>query len=172
MNTYRIREAGVEDAAVIAGHRVAMFRDMGQVPSDALATRLLSASTAALFELLRAGSYVGWLATDGDDRVIAGAGVDLKPQLPRISHDGVGIATGTVPLVVNVYTEPDWRRRGVARALMQVLMAWARARRVDRVVLHASDDGRPLYSSLGFVATNEMRWSPAADDEPGDAGAA
>ena len=165
MQTYRIRQAGVEDAATIASHRVAMFRDMGEVPSDALAIGLHSASTAALTELLRAGSYVGWLAIDGDGRVIGGAGIDLKPQLPRISHDGGGVTTGSVPLVVNVYTEPGWRRRGIARALMQTLMAWARARRFDRVVLHASDDGRPLYVSLGFVPTNEMRWSPSGEGE-------
>jgi hypothetical protein len=65
-----------------------------------------------------------------------------------------------VPLVVNVYTEPARRHQGVARALMRALMAWSAAKEFDRVVLHASDSGRPLYHSLGFLPTNEMRWSP------------
>jgi hypothetical protein len=30
-------------------------------------------------------------------------------------------------------------------------------RKVRRIVLHASDDGRRLYERLGFVPTNEMR---------------
>jgi hypothetical protein len=39
-------------------------------------------------------------------------------------------------------------------------MGWAAGQGTDRVVLHASDADRPLYVSLGFEATNEMRWFP------------
>jgi len=92
------------------------------------------------------------------DEVLAGAGVHIKPTLPRITHEG-RVATGPLPLAVNVYTEPGSRRRGIARALMQAMMEWARAEGFDRLLLHASDNGRPLYRSLGFAPTNEMRWS-------------
>ena len=68
------------------------------------------------------------------------------------------VATGPVPLAVNVFTEADWRRRGLAQALMTVMMDWAKTQGFDRVVLHASDAARPLYLALGFVPTNEMRW--------------
>jgi predicted GNAT family acetyltransferase len=63
-------------------------------------------------------------------------------------------------LVVNVYTEPEWRQRGIARTLMKTAMEWSVARGFDRMVLHASEAGRPLYASLGFLATNEMGWTP------------
>ncbi len=161
MNTaadFTIRRATVEDAAIVARHRVGMFSDMGQVPTEALANELLRASTSALAALLREGSYLGWFAVDPQERVLAGAGVHIKPQLPRITHEG-RIATGPVPLAVNVYTEPDARSRGIARALMQTVMTWAKNQGCDRMVLHASDFGRPLYQSLGFIPTNEMRWS-------------
>jgi GNAT superfamily N-acetyltransferase len=158
--SYTIRRATAADAATIAHHRVAMFQDMGDVPTDALAAELLSASTAALTALLRAGGYVGWLAIDTSGPVIAGAGADIKPQLPRISHDGTRVVTSPFPLVVNVYTEPPWRGKGIARALMRKVMDWAQVQGSDRVVLHASDAGRRLYQSLGFVQTNEMRWTP------------
>lgn len=157
---HSIRQATVNDAAVIARHRVGMFCDMGQVPTEALAITLLETSTAALGALLREGSYIGWLAIAENDRVIAGAGAHVHSQLPRISHDGIAVTTAPVPLVVNVYTEPDFRGKGIARALMDTLLKWATAQGCDHVVLHASDAGRPLYQSLGFVPTNEMRWSP------------
>ena len=155
-----IREATVDDAAVIARHRVGMFREMGHVPTEALATSLLETSTAALKILLRERSYIGWFAIAEGDRVLAGVGAHIKSHLPRISHDGIAVTTAPVPLVVNVYTEPAFRGRGIARALMTTLLKWATAQGCDRVVLHASDAGRPLYQSLGFAATNEMRWSP------------
>ncbi len=160
MKTYTIRAATVSDAAVIAEHRVAMFRDMGEIPSEALAAQLLAESTAALGTWLRDRSYIGWLAVDGAGVVIAGAGVHLKPQLPRISHDGARVVTAPMPLAVNVYTQHEWRGQGIARALMHVILKWAAEQGTDRLVLHASDAGRPLYLSLGFEATNEMRWSP------------
>jgi len=158
VNPYTIRRCTRDDAATIAHHRVEMFRDMGEVPTAELASELLEKSTRALAALLADGSYVGWFAVDGNSSVIAGAGVHIKPQLPRISHDQVRIEDSPVPLAVNVYTEPPWRGQGVGRALMRVLMQWATQEGADRVVLHASNAGRPLYESLGFHGTNEMRW--------------
>ena len=155
-----IRRASVSDAAVIARHRVAMFSDMGSVPTLHLADALLKLSTSALVAALGNKSYVGWLALEGNNQVVAGAGVHVKPQLPRISEDGTSVVSAALPLVVNVYTEPAWRHKGMARTLMATLMQWARTERFDRLVLHASDAARPLYISLGFVPTNEMRWSP------------
>jgi GNAT superfamily N-acetyltransferase len=160
VTSYDIRRAVLADAPCIGRHRVEMFRDMGQVPSEQRASELLSASAAAIHAALGDGTYVGWLATSADGTVIGGAGVHIKPQLPRVTADGLRVASGDVPLVVNVYTEPQWRRRGVARALMRAVMQWATERGHDRVVLHASDEGRKLYESLGFGPTNEMRWDP------------
>jgi len=158
MTHYTIRRCTLNDAATIARHRVEMFRDMGDVPTEALARDLLEKSTAALAVLLADGSYVGWFAIDALGSVIAGAGVHIKLQLPRISHDHTRVEDSPVPLAVNVYTEPQWRGKGIARALMRELMQWASEQGTDRVVLHASDAGRPLYESLGFHSTNEMRW--------------
>jgi len=59
-----------------------------------------------------------------------------------------------------VYTDPAWRRRGVARAVMEAILAWCRRRRFTRIRLHASDLGRPLYESLGFAPTRELGWRP------------
>ena len=53
---FSIRLATADDAALIARHRVGMFSDMGQVPTEALANELLQGSTVALAALLREGS--------------------------------------------------------------------------------------------------------------------
>ncbi len=136
---------------------------MGQVPAGELAGKLLSESKAALASALADGSYAGWLVIDGPGLAVAGAGVHIKPHLPRFTHDGTRVTSSPVPLVVNVYTEAHWRRRGIAKALMNKILQWSAAEGFDRVVLHTSDAGRPLYLSLGFLATNEMRWWPSAD---------
>jgi GNAT superfamily N-acetyltransferase len=58
-----------------------------------------------------------------------------------------------------VFVKPAYRRRGIARRLMEMLIAWARERGCTRVRLRASDDGRLLYQALGFAAGREMELS-------------
>jgi GNAT superfamily N-acetyltransferase len=60
--------------------------------------------------------------------------------------------------VLNVFTEPEWRKRGAARLVMEEILRWAREEKLDRLVLHASDEARSLYEQMGFIATNEMRF--------------
>jgi len=50
---------------------------------------------------------------------------------------------------------PTYQRRGVARALMERLLAWGAARGCPMVLLDASSKGASLYQSLGFVADDK-----------------
>ena len=156
-----IRTASVSDAPVIARHRAGMFRDMGQLP-PALYAELLDVTIAYLSRAIPSGEYVGWLASEHETAdVVAGAGVQLRRILPRpIATDGTyRIALAREAIVLNVFTETAWRRKGIARQLMNHVLEWAAGAQIDRLVLHASEEGRPLYERLGFVLTNEMRYA-------------
>jgi len=149
---YRIRRATVEDAPVIARHRAAMFRDMGDASGDDVA-RIESASIFFLRQMMSERRFLGWLA-ERQGEVVAGGGLVVSQLLPRPG----AVDGGAQALILNVYCEPEHRRRGLARALMAAMLEWCKRERIAKVVLHASQDGRPLYESLGFVQTNEMRW--------------
>lgn len=148
---YAVRAADRADAAVIAHHRAAMFRDMGQVEPAEMAA-LESASCECLTRALEKGEYVGWLVVSAGE-VVAGGGLIVHELLPRPGQ----LSGGEEAYVLNVYCEPPHRRRGLARALMDAILDWCRERSISRVSLHASDEGRPLYEGLGFTPTNEMR---------------
>jgi ribosomal protein S18 acetylase RimI-like enzyme len=168
MPAFTIRRATVADTAVIAHHRAQMFIDMGSLP-EAQRDAMVRATSHYLATALPEGEYVGWLAVAEDDAsVVAGAGLQHRRILPRAVHTttGIEVADGREAIVINVYTEPGWRRRGVARALMQQLIEDVRHMPVQRLVLHASDEGRPLYEALGFEATNEMRFAGALGPRP------
>jgi GNAT superfamily N-acetyltransferase len=149
---YRIRRATVEDAPVIARHRAAMFRDMGDASGDDVA-RIESASILYLRRMISERRFLGWLA-ERQGEVVAGGGLVVSQLLPRPG----AVDGGEQALILNVYCEPEHRRRGLARALMEAMLEWCKRKRIAKVVLHASQDGRPLYESLGFIQTNEMRW--------------
>ena len=146
-----IREALASDLDIVIHHRRKMYEDMGTRAEDALA-RMEASSRPFFARALADGSYRGWLAEDGSGRVVAGGGVILIPFQPSPRDPAP-----RRPWIVNMYTEPEYRRQGLARRLMEAMVAWCRAERMTSVYLHASDDGRALYESLGFTPTNEMR---------------
>lgn len=161
-DTFTVRPATVADLEVLARHRVEMFRDMGEIADEAVES-LRRATVGYLERALPAGEYHAWLASPAGTpaQIVAGAGLQLRTMLPRPSPDGGGVLPGPQGLVLNVFTEREWRRRGLAMLLMHRVLEWTRANDVRSVVLHASDDGRPLYERLGFVATHEMRFVPS-----------
>jgi GNAT superfamily N-acetyltransferase len=140
-----IRPATVGDLEAIVVHRVAMFRDIGY--SEEVLSHVESVSRDLLGPALEDGSYYSLLAEIEDNGVVGGAGVLILPwpgYQPRRAW------------IQNVYVLPAFRRRGIARQMMQTLLAWCRAEGLDSVSLHASDEGLPLYIQLGFLPTNEM----------------
>jgi len=156
---YALRRATAADAGVLARHRAEMFRDMGEL-SDDLYDTLLEAARTYFAQAIADGRYVAWVAElrEPPGEVVGGAGVLLRDLLPRPDAGRERLVRGPQGLILNVFTERAWRRRGVAAALMRDLLRWCRDNGIESLVLNASDDGRRLYEQLGFTPTNEMRY--------------
>jgi len=154
---FRIRRASAQDSDIISWHRARMFQDMGDVSGRAFEILRAKVRTR-LEEWIDNGNYIGWLATPADEQqmIVAGAGVQLQRILPR-PVDVSTIAEGRQGTIVNVFTEPQWRQRGIASLLIKEIIIWSKNEQIDRLVLHASDKGRSIYERIGFVASNEMR---------------
>ena len=147
---FTIRCASTADLETLVEHRGAMFQDMGY--NDEAAMRTMSEKFRVwLLEHMNAGDYLAWLATAPDDTIAAGTGLWLMDWPPHM------IGWGSRGNILNVHTNANFRRRGLARALMQAALDWCKQNGIDTVILHASSSGRSLYESMGFAATNEMR---------------
>jgi len=147
---FTIRPATLDDIPEIIRQRRRMYEDMHYTDTSALDT--MSKLTADyLRSAIPDGSFQAWLACD-DHRLIAGGAV-LITRWPAHAYD-LECRRATI---LNVYTDPGYRRRGIARQLMQTMIAWCKQQGFARITLHASDNGRHLYESLGFEPSNEMR---------------
>jgi GNAT superfamily N-acetyltransferase len=150
---YRVRAATLADADILVRHRVAMFADMG-VPFQA--PELETAFRLWLARVMPAGTYRAWLAADGSSEIAAGGGITIIPWPPGPRYPGDRLA-----FVYNVYTEPDHRRRGLARLIMETIHAWCRAEGIGSMALNASRDGKPLYEAMGYAeSTSPMMFLP------------
>jgi GNAT superfamily N-acetyltransferase len=146
----QIREAAVADLKHILHHRRAMFEEMGyrdEAQLDAVETL----SEEYFVEAFKKGTYRGWLAEDKTGQVIGGGGIVIAnwPGFPAEP-------CAKRAWILNMYTEPEARRSGVAKRLLEVMLNWCRMNNFGSVSLHASSAGRPLYEGMGFKQTNEM----------------
>ena len=123
--------------------------------------RLLTA--ADIPAAMRLKDAAGWNQTAGDWALL----LRLAPQgCFGMECGGVLAATTTAVCFGNVLawigmvlTHPDFRRRGLARALMEHALAYLEACGVACIKLDATDQGAPLYRQLGFVDEQPIeRW--------------
>lgn len=106
--------------------------------------RLLVANRRYYREHIVDGSHVAIVAAiDGVD-VGCGA-VCLTDELP--SPDNV---SGRCAYLMNIYVREEARNHGVAHAIVRRLIAVARENYCGKIYLETTDDGRPVYQSLGF----------------------
>ena len=144
------RRATIDDAELITRHRKAMFADADSAPETVL-EEMGRNFEPWVRRMLVDDKYVGWIIRDRD-RAVASAGFLLLDWAPHFL-DPAGEQRG---YVLNVFVEPEYRRRGLAQALMSECMDEARRRGVRVVALHASEKGHPVYEKLGFTTSNEM----------------
>ena len=150
-----LRSATVDDIPVLVGHRRKMFEDMAASKGEGFDRAGLDAMDAAYAVQLRyeipAGSTRVWVIDDAGTIAASGA-LKITDWLPRPDGSRRGLVYAH-----SVYTEPAYRRQGLARRILKAMIDDCRANGWSRLSLHASELGRGLYEDLGFKPTNEMR---------------
>ena len=91
------------------------------------------------------GTFVSWLAVDGD-KIIGTSGMSFVEKPPYFS-----CPSGKIGLLSSMYTDPDYRRRGIAKELLRRVVKEARDYGCGSVQITASDMGVLLYTDFGFV---------------------
>src|SRR5689334_18985486 len=105
----RLATAGQSDLETIVHHRRSMFQDMGHADHEAL-DRMSARFLPWLRRMMEAGEYLAWFAIE-DGAVVAGLGLWLMDWPPHMVASGDRRGN-----ILNVYTEPAYRRRGLAKA--------------------------------------------------------
>jgi len=141
---YSIRPATLADIEPLVALRSSLMRDAdrmieGQVEEFEQSTR------AYLRRAIPGGEFVAWIAEVGS-RVVACSGLVFfdRPPYPRN-------LLGREAHILNMFTSPEWRGRGIGRALLDQIVQVARDRGAKRLWLYTSDGARSLYARAGFT---------------------
>lgn len=151
LKRFVIRKATRLDLDLLTHQRRAMWEDIGISDKHSLHKTDRPFRIWAKAEL-KNGNLLGWIV-ETPEHVVAGGGcLWLRPQQPRPQ-----LTTQVEPYLLSMYTEPQFRRRGVASKVIDEAIKWCRRNGYRRLLLHASNKGRSLYRMYGFVRTREMR---------------
>jgi GNAT superfamily N-acetyltransferase len=101
---------------------------------------------------LKTGSLVGFIIESPPGAAVASGCVWVMQSQPRPGWAGTRQA-----YLLSLFTEPHHRGKGYATRITRAAVEWARAKGIERMTLHASDQGRNVYTRLGFERTHEMR---------------
>ena len=91
------------------------------------------------------GTFVSWLALDGE-KIIGTSGMSFVEKPPYF-----GCPSGKMGLLSSMFTDSDYRRKGIAKELLSRVINEAKEYGCGTVQITASDMGVNLYRSYGFV---------------------
>lgn len=150
MGKIRLRQATLRDLPVLVHQRRCMFQNMGHTDE-----KLLDAADKDYAIWVRKykkrKEYVAFLAVDSVQGPVAGGAIWLRYAQPR-----PGFAGGKYPYLLSVYTEPPFRKRGLASKIVRTAIAWCKDHNYRGITLHASKDGQSMYEGLGWKQTKEF----------------
>ena len=142
MIEYRI--AGHNDIELLMKIRLEMLRVVNDLSDEYRYDEQFIAYSRKYFE---EGDQTTVIALDGDE-VIGCASMSYIWIMPTFSHP-----SGKRAHLMNVYTRENHRRQGISKHMVSMLIDEAKEKGATEISLDATDMGRPLYESLGFVAS-------------------
>ena len=137
--TYRKLEE--KDLETFIRMRIAQLREEGATED----LDLVPALKDYYHQHMADGTFVSWLAVD-DGKIVGTSGMSFVEKPPYF-----GCPTGRIGLLSSMYTDPAYRRRGIAKELLRRVVEEAREYGCGSVQITASDMGVLLYTDFGFV---------------------
>jgi GNAT superfamily N-acetyltransferase len=152
MATFKVSFATESDIELLVQHRVNMWiaiRPNLKQRSD----KMVDVTRDWIKKMLSEKRMIGFIARAEESTVVAGSGcIWLSEEQPRFIENQL-----YSPLLISMYTEEKFRRKGVASMIVQRAIDWSKENGYNMINLQASEEGAPVYEQFGFKPTREMR---------------
>ncbi len=140
-----IKKTNADDIETLIDIRLEMLRVVNNLPEDAEFDKVLVDRSREYF---LKGNQTTVIAIDGG-KVIGCASLSYINLMPTYDHP-----TGKRAHLMNVYTNKDYRRQGIGKKMIELLIDEAKSKGCTEISLDATEQGRLLYTHLGFTANN------------------
>lgn len=141
---YSLRKANLNDIDKLIEFRVEFLEEIQDPLPDMEFEIFLKSLKEFFLDKMKSNDYIAWLA-ESDNEIIATSGLSFLQKPPHFIN-----ITGKFAYIMNMYTKPEWRRKGIGSALLEELIEEIKKKGIQSVVLHTTPYGRPLYEKYGF----------------------
>lgn len=141
----RYRAATEADTDLLADMRIAFLTELSGEQDEAVAEEVRQNLRAYYDKVCKNNQGFSELALDADLPVAVGS-VVLREQSGNFKNP-----SGRVAYVMNMYTIPAYRRKGISTLLLRRLMDKAKAMGITAFELHATREGAPVYERMGYT---------------------
>ena len=142
------KKATLEDIDELTQTRIEVLRAANQLTDDTDMSEVKRQSFEYYQKALGDDSHIAYLIYDGN-RFVGAGGVSFFQVMPTYHNP-----SGNKAYIMNMYTVPEYRRKGIAYKTLDLLVNDVLNRGITSIALEATDMGRPLYEKYGFVKMN------------------
>jgi|GEM_PF-214077 len=146
---YTWKRAELKDLDELVETRITVLRAANKLSDDEDMDEVRRQTEKYYLKALVCDEHIAYLVYDGDKFIGAG-GVSFYEVMPTYHNP-----SGKKAYVMNMYTDPEYRRQGIAYKTLDKLVGEANALGVTAISLEATEAGRPLYEKYGFIKMND-----------------
>ncbi|MCI8950653.1 MAG: GNAT family N-acetyltransferase [Lachnospiraceae bacterium] len=143
------KRANLEDLDLLVKTRIEVLRAANLLCDDTEMPLVEQQSREYYEEYLQKEEHIAYLVFDGEGLAGSG-GVSFFRVMPTYHNP-----TGWKAYIMNMYTVPSYRRKGIAYHTLKLLIEEAKNKGVTHISLEATEMGRPLYERYGFVSMKD-----------------
>lgn len=143
------KKATIEDLEVLTETRIEVLRAANKLSADTDMSEVKKQSYDYYKRALCDDTHIAYLVFD-ERRFIGAGGISFFQVMPTYHNP-----SGRKAYIMNIYTNPEYRRKGIAYRVLDMLVKEAKDRGITAISLEATAMGRPLYEKYGFVKMEE-----------------
>jgi GNAT superfamily N-acetyltransferase len=140
-----IRRATSADVEALAALRVAFLAEEESLHDEAECATFLQLTRQYFAQAIPSGEFVSWVA-EAEGEIVAISGLIFFQRPPSLQNP-----SGKEAFILNMYTVPQCRSRGLATQLLHALLHYVQTQTdAHRIWLYATPPGKPIYEKAGF----------------------
>ena len=143
------KRATLKDLDILTKTRIEVLRAANRLSDDIDMSDIERQSYDYYQKALSDGSHIAYLVFD-ENQIVGAGGVSFFQVMPTFHNP-----SGKKAYIMNMYTKPEYRRKGIAYKTLDILVEESKAKGISAISLEATDMGRPLYEKYGFVKLND-----------------
>lgn len=143
------KRATIEDIDMLTKTRIRVLSAANSLSDDIDMNEVEKQSYDYYGRTLCDDTHIAYLVFD-EKRFVGSGGVSFFQVMPTYHN-----VSGKKAYIMNIYTEPAYRRRGIAYKILDLLVSDVRSKGITSISLEATEAGRPLYEKYGFVKVDD-----------------